>query len=389
MTDYLAEAKRLDLVVWRRYLHRHPELGFQEVRTAGIVARHLGELGMEVQTGIGRTGVVGVLEGNKPGPVVMVRFDMDALPIIEENTHEFVSETPGVMHACGHDGHIAIGMGVATLLARHRHELAGSVKFVFQPAEEGMGGAVEMIKDGVLHALAPRPDVTLGLHIFSSLPAGVVTAGEGPVMAAAERFHVIVKGHGGHGAMPHQTVDAVVVAAQIVTALQTIVSRNVNPAQVAVVSVGSFHSGTAFNIIAEQAELWGTIRTFDEATRQMVLRRIREIVEGTARAMGASADLDIEELTIAVVNDASVAARVRQAATHIVGAERVSTDQRWMASEDMSYFLREIPGCFFFIGGARSANEYPHHNPHFDFDEAVLPQGVAILCETVAGYLQT
>jgi len=385
MTDYLTEAKQLDLVSWRRDLHRHPELGFQEIRTAGIVARHLGELGIEVRTCIGKTGVVGVLEGARPGPVVMVRFDMDALPITEENTHEYVSETPGVMHACGHDGHVAIGLGVATLLARHRHKLTGSVKFVFQPAEEGLGGAVEMIKDGVLHN--PRPDVALGLHIFSSLPSGVVAAGDGPVMAAAERFHVIVKGRGGHGAMPHQTVDAVVVAAHMVTALQTIVSRNVNPAEVAVVSVGSLHAGVAFNVIAEQAELWGTVRTFDETTRQLVLRRAREIVQDTAHAMGALAELDIEELTVAVVNDASVAARVRQTAARMVGAERVSANQRWMASEDMSYFLREIPGCFFFLGGARKADDYPHHNPRFDFDEAVLPQGVAILCEAVAGYL--
>jgi amidohydrolase len=385
MADYMTEAKQLDLVSWRRDLHRHPELGFQEIRTAGIVARHLGELGMEIQTGVGHTGVVGVLDGHQPGPVVMVRFDMDALPIAEETTHDFKSETPGVMHACGHDGHVAIGLGVATLLARHRQELRGSVKFVFQPAEEGEGGAMAMLKDGVL--ANPRPDAAFGLHIYNQLPLGVVTAGAGPVMAAAERFHCRVTGRGGHGAMPHQTVDAVVVASQIVAALQTVVSRNVNPAEMAVVTVGSFHAGSAFNIIAEQAELWGTIRTLDEATHQTVLRRVREIVEGTARAMGASAQLDIEELTVAVVNDAQAAARVRQAAARVVGAENVSDQQLWGASEDMSYFLRTVPGCFFFVGASRAEKEFPHHNPRFDFDEAVLAQGVAILCETVAGYL--
>lgn len=385
MADYVTEAKQLDLVSWRRDLHRHPELGFQEIRTAGIVARHLGALGMEIQTGVGHTGVVGVLDGRQPGPVVMVRFDMDALPIVEETTHDFRSETPGVMHACGHDGHVAIGLGVATLLARHRHELRGSVKFVFQPAEEGEGGAVAMIQDGVL--TNPRPDAAFGLHIYNQLPLGWVTAGAGPVMAAAERFQCRVTGRGGHGAMPHQTVDAVVVASQIVTALQTVVSRNVNPAEMAVVSVGSIHAGSAFNIIAEQAELWGTIRTLDDATHQTVLRRVREIVEGTARAMGASAQLDIEELTVAVVNDAQAAARVRKAAARVVGAENVSDQQLWVASEDMSYFLRTVPGCFFFVGGSRAEKEFPHHNPRFDFDEAVLAQGVAILCETVAGYL--
>ncbi len=397
MTDYLAEAKELDLVTWRRDFHRHPELGFQQVRTAGIVAQRLGELGMEVQTGVGRTGVVGLLEGTSPlspkgtggtggGPVILLRFDMDALPITEENTTDYVSQTPGVMHACGHDGHVAIGLGVATLLTRHLNELSGSVKFVFQPAEEGDGGAMEMIKDGVLHALAPRPDVALGLHIVNQLPSGLVTAGEGPVMAAAEFFRCTITGRGGHGATPHQTVDAIVVASHIVTALQTVVSRNVDPAEPVIVSVCSLHAGTASNVIAEQAELRGTIRTFDEATRQTVLRRVREIIEGTARVMGASAQLEIEPVTIALVNDAATAARVRGAAARVVGAEHVSAQQRWMASEDMSYFLREIGGCFFFIGAARNTSELPHHNPRFDFDEAVLPQGVAILCETVASY---
>jgi amidohydrolase len=387
MTDYIAEARELeqDLVHWRRDFHRHPELGFKETRTANIVACYLSELGIDVQTEIGKTGIVGLLQGERPGPVVMLRFDMDALPITEENATEYASETHGVMHACGHDGHVAIGMGVARLLARHRRELAGAVKFVFQPAEEGLGGAAKMIRDGAMQN--PRPDVTLGLHIFSQLPSGVVAAGEGPVMAAGERFHCIVTGRGGHGATPHQTVDAIVAAAQIVNALQTVVSRNVDPQEPAVVSVGSLHAGVAFNVIAERAELWGTIRTFDEATRQTALRRVREVVEGAARTMGASAQLEIEELTAAVVNDAATAARVREAAARIVGAENVSAKQRWMASEDMAYFLREVGGCFFFMGGARGPSEFPHHNPHFDFDEAVLPQGAAILCEIVASYL--
>lgn len=393
MTDYLAEARELDLVAWRRDFHRHPELGFQEVRTSGIVAGHLRELGLEVQTGVATTGVVGVLEGTAPlraggsgkKPVVMLRFDMDALPITEENTTDYASETPGAMHACGHDGHVAMGIGVARLLARRRNELCGSVKLVFQPAEEGLGGAEKMIKEGAM--LNPRPDVTLAIHVFSQLPSGQVAAGEGPVMATAERFHCTVTGRGGHGATPHQTVDAIVVAAQIVTALQTVVSRNVDPQQPAVVSVGSLHAGTAFNIIAEKAELWGTIRTFDAGTRDVVVRRVREVIEGTARTMGGSAELDIQELTGAVVNDAGAAARVRHAAARVVGADHVTAQQRWMASDDMSCFMQEVGGCYFFIGGARSASEFPHHNPRFDFDEAVLPQGVAILCETVAGYL--
>jgi amidohydrolase len=342
MADYMTEAKQLDLVSWRRDLHRHPELGFQEIRTAGIVARHLGELGMEIQTGVGRTGVVGVLDGRQPGPVVMVRFDMDALPIVEETTHDFRSETPGVMHACGHDGHVAIGLGVATLLARHRQELCGSVKFVFQPAEEGQGGAVAMIQDGVL--TNPRPDAAFGLHIYNQLPLGRVTAGEGPVMAAAERFQCRVTAEAA-GAMPHQTVDAIP-SPRNQTALQTVVSRNVNPAEMAVVSIGSLHAGSAFNIIAEQAELWGTIRTLDEATHQTVLP-LRRSSKGR-RAMGASAQLDIEELTVAVVNDAQAAARVRQAAARVVGAEERQRPAALGRLEDMCRtFLCKVPGCFF------------------------------------------
>jgi amidohydrolase len=286
---------------------------------------------------------------------------MDALPIVEETTHDFRSETPGVMHACGHDGHVAIGLGVATLLARHRQELRGSVKFVFQPAEEGQGGAVAMIQDGVL--ANPRPDAAFGLHIYNQLPLGWVTAGAGPVMAAAERFQCRVTGQGGHGAMPHQTVDALVVASQIVTAVQTVVSRNVNPAEMAVVSVGSLHAGSAFNIIAEQAELWGTIRTLDEATHQTVLRRVREIVEGTARAMGASAQLDIEELTVAVVNDAQAAARVRQAAARVVGAENVSDQQLWIASKAYRIFAQS---SWLFFSWRFARRKIPHHNPRFD-----------------------
>jgi len=386
MIDYLAQAQQLDLSAWRRDFHRHPELGFHETRTAGLVANHLRALGLEVQTGVGQTGVVGVLPGPANRPCLMLRFDMDALPIQEENTHEFASQTPGVMHACGHDGHIAIGLGVATLLARHRDALPGTIKLVFQPAEEGEGGALSMIQDGVLER--PRPAVALGLHVFNGLPSSVVAAGDGPVMAAAEHVRIVVRGRGGHGATPHLTVDAVVAAAQIVTALQTVVSRNVSPAETAVVTVGSLHAGSAFNVIAEQAELVGTIRTFDAAVRQTVLRRVREVAQGTASALGASAEVDIQELTIAVVNDADAAARVRQAAARVVGAERVSAQQRWMASEDMSYFLREIPGCFFFIGSARGPQEFQHHNPRFDFDEAVLAQGTAILCETVSSYLR-
>jgi amidohydrolase len=372
-------------VAWRRDLHRHPELGYQEHRTAGIVARHLEELKYEVTTGVAETGVVGVLRGDGAGPVVMVRADMDALPIAEDSDHEYVSTTPGVMHACGHDGHVAIGMGVASLLARRRRELRGAVKCVFQPAEEGLGGAERMIAAGLLEN--PSPDVVLGLHILSTEPSGLVMAGDGPVMAAADRFSLRVQGRGGHAAMPHQTVDAVVVAAHVVTALQTVVSRSVDPAEVAAVSVGTIRAGSGDSIIADDAEMRGTIRTFDPATREVVLRRVREVAEGAARALGAWADLSTEQLATPVVNDPGVSARVRRAAARVVGADRVTGDQRLMASEDMASFLSRFPGCFFFIGGGRTPNEHPYHHPCFDFDESVLPLGVAILCEAVEDHL--
>ncbi len=383
---FLEAAQELDLVAWRRDLHRHPELGFQEHRTAGIVAEHLNNLGFDVQTGVATTGVVGVLEGGRPGPVVMVRADMDALPITEANDHEFVSQNPGVMHACGHDGHVAIGMGVASVLAQHRDELHGTVKMVFQPAEEGLGGAPKMIEAGALEN--PRPDVAFGLHLLSIVPSGLVLAGNGPVMAACETFRIVVRGRGGHGAMPHQAVDPLVVGAHIVTALQTIVSRNVDPSELAVVSVGRFHAGEAANVIADSADMAGTVRTFHEATRKLVMERIHRVAEGTARALGAVAEVTTSDLNPAVINEAAVAQRLRTAAERVVGAGRVASEQRLMGSEDMAFFLSEVPGCFFFLGAGRSSEEYTHHHPRFDFDERVLPVGVAILCEAVTDWMR-
>ena len=243
----------------RRDFHMHPELGFQEVRTAGIVADELRALGLEVHTGIAETGVVAILRGEHPGPVLLIRFDMDALPIQEENEAEYASQNPGVMHACGHDAHTAIGLSVARILNAHRGDIHGTVKLVFQPAEEGDGGAERMVAEGVLEN--PRPDRCLALHVWNSQPSGWLGITPGPVMAAAETFHVKIIGRGGHGASPHRTVDPLYAAAQIVTALQSIVSRNVAPMDTAVVSVTAIHSGTTFNVIPQTAELQGTIRT--------------------------------------------------------------------------------------------------------------------------------
>lgn len=382
-----ADALKDQLIAWRRDLHRHPELGFQEFRTSGIVAKHLASLGLEVQTGVGKTGVIGLLDGAKSGPVVMLRFDMDALPIQELNQTDYVSQTPGVMHACGHDGHTAIGMGIAQLMARHREELAGTIKFVFQPGEEGCGGALAMIADSALEN--PKPDVALGLHVWNDQPLGLLAAGNGGVMAAADIFTIKVQGKGGHGAQPHLCVDAVLIASQIVVALQNIVARNVNPRQTAVVTVGSIHAGTAFNVTADTAEMKGTIRVFDAATREEIVRRLTEVVENTARAFGGSATIEIKAISPATVNDERMAHMVRETAIEVLGAEHVTADQFTMTAEDMSEFLNRVPGCFFFIGSANAEKglNAPHHNPHFDIDEDVLPMGVAVLASAAMRYL--
>jgi amidohydrolase len=389
--DYKTEAHALQdqLVAWRRDLHMHPELGFEEQRTAGLVAEHLARLGYRVYTGVAQTGVVGLLQGARPGPTVMLRFDMDALPIQEQNRVEYASQTPGVMHACGHDGHVAIGLGTATLLQRHRRELAGTVKLVFQPGEEGMNGAEVMIKEGTLDDYGPRPDVAFALHLWNPLPLGQAGLTVGPTMAAADHWSLTVQGRGGHGALPHQTTDPVVATAQIISALQTIVSRNVDPEKTAVVTVGTIDGGTAFNVIPDQVQLSGTIRTFEAEIREMVLSRLDGLCQGVATGMGVKAELQVKVLTPATVNDAAATALMRQVVQEVLGEQNVCDDHRTMGSEDMAYFLREVPGCFMFLGSANAERglDYPHHNPRFDFDEAALPLGVAILTETATRFL--
>jgi amidohydrolase len=387
--DFKTEAETLrgQLIAWRRDFHMHPELGFQERRSAGIIANKLRELGYQVQTGVAHTGVVGLLEGKQAGPVVMARFDMDALPISEENETDYVSQNPGVMHACGHDAHMAMGLGIATLMAQRRDEMTGTLKLVFQPAEEGDNGAEVMVKEGVLEN--PRPDVILVTHVWNDLPVGTIDVTPGAVMAAGEKWACTVRGKGGHGAMPHQTVDPVIATAQIVTALQTVVSRNVSPLETAAVTVSTVHGGDAFNTIPAQVEMTGTIRTYDPAIREMVLRRVREVIEGVAAACGAEAELEIIPLTPALVNDAGIVEVVRAAAETVVEPENVTSGERTMGSEDAAFFLREVPGCYFFTGSANAERglDAPHHNPRFDFDEDALPLGVAVLMHALAHYL--
>ena len=371
----------------RRDFHRHPEIGFQEVRTAGIVARELAELGLEVITGVGKTGVVALLEGKRPGPVALLRFDMDALPIVEETGAEYASQNPGVMHACGHDGHTSIGLTVAHILQAHAGELAGSVKFVFQPAEEGLGGAEAMISDGVLDN--PRPDIALALHLWNEKPIGWLGISQGPVMAAADFFKVRLTGRGGHGASPHLAIDPVVASANIVTALQGIVARNIAPLEAAVISVTTIHGGEAFNVIPQTVEMLGTIRTFLPFVRQRVHERFRQIVEGVAGAMDCQVEVDIQWFTPAVVNEARLAHHVAETARSLFPEAAMDESYQTMISEDMAYMLQQIPGCFFFVGSANVEKglNAPHHHPRFDIDEEALPRAAALMATAVARWL--
>lgn len=381
MNRYFAKANQLFSYSQhiRRDLHRFPELGFQEIRTASVIAEELHKMGLHPVTGIAETGVIAQIEGRSPTPVLMIRCDMDALPITEETGAEYASNNPGVMHACGHDGHVAIGLTVAQILSELKSELNGSVRLVFQPAEEGLGGAERMIDGGALGDLVPT--MALGLHIWNEKPLGWLGISPGPVMAAAEIFEIEVRGRGGHGALPHLAVDPVSASAQIVQALQTIVSRNVSPLQSAVVSVTSIHGGEAFNVIPPIVQLQGTIRTFEPAVRKAVLERFEQIVNGVASATGCTVKIALRSLTPAVINDAAITEKVSACARTILPDSILQDDFRTMGSEDMAFFMNVIPGCFIFIGSAdpvRGLN-VPHHHPRFDFDERVLAHAAALL----------
>ncbi len=396
MTDFLKQAEELFpyTQAMRRDFHIHPELGSKEVRTGGIVAKELEALGIEVTKGVGKTGVVGFLEGSKPGPTILLRFDMDALPITEETGAEYASENSGVMHACGHDGHTAIGLTVAKILNQQKDELAGNIKFCFQPSEEGtngedVGGALMMIRDGVLEG--PKVEKTLSLHVWNDKPVGWIHVAKGPVMAGAELFIVKLTGKGGHGAAPDATIDPIVCAAQIVTALQTIVSRNIEPLKPAVVSVTSIHSGTAFNIIPQTAELWGTIRTFDHEVRKRVLERFEQIVRGTATSMNCEVEITIKQVTAPVINNEEVAASVFNSAQALFPATEIASNSYLtMGAEDMGYMQEKADGCYFFIGSANDEKNlnYNHHHPKFDFDEQALIKGVALMSAAASDLLK-
>lgn len=396
MPDFLQHAEELFPYTQslRRDFHMHPELGFQEIRTGGIVARELETLGIEVTKGVGKTGVVGLLEGAKPGPTLLLRFDMDALPITEETGAEYASQTLGVMHACGHDAHTAIGLTVAKMLHAHRDALAGNIKFCFQPSEEGpngeeVGGNVLMMEDGVLDS--PKVDMSLALHIWNEKPLGWLGIAGKPIMAGADIFSIKITGRGGHGAIPDRAADPIVAAANMVTALQTVVSRNVSPLDTAVVSVTNIHGGTAFNVIPQEVKLEGTIRTFDDGTRQRVVERVEQIAHGVASAMGCQAEVFIKLITPALVNNASVAARVQETARRVLPESEMDIEYQTMTAEDMAFMQQKVPGCFFFVGSNDASRhlDYGHHHPRFDFDEEVLIRASALMASAALDILNS
>ncbi len=396
MNNFFNEAKELFpyTQTLRRDFHMHPELGFREIRTGGIVAKELESLGLEVTKGVGKTGVVGFLEGTKPGPTLLLRFDMDALPIVEDTGAEYTSQNTGVMHACGHDGHTAIGLTVAKILLAHKNELAGNIKFCFQPSEEGFngeecGGAMMMMRDGVLDS--PKVDKTLSLHLWNDKPLGWLNVAAGPVMAGAEQFNVTLTGKGGHGAAPHITIDPVTAAAQIINALQTIVSRNVAPLHSAVISVTKVEIGSTFNVIPQEAKFSGTIRSFDLSVRKLVLERFEQIVRGIAEAMGCTVEIKIVQVTPALANNETVAAKVQQTARTILPeAELDTSGYLTMGAEDMAFMQEKVDGCYFMIGSnnAEKHLDYGHHHPKFDFDERALVNGAALMAAAAADILR-
>ncbi|WP_379133444.1 amidohydrolase [Paenibacillus sp. sgz500958] len=368
-----------EMVEWRRHLHRHPELSYQERETSAFVADKLAGFGIEVQRSTAGYGVVGILRGYEPGPTVVLRADMDALPIQEESNCDYASLNEGVMHACGHDGHTAILLGAAAYYSGRREELAGEIRFLFQPAEEVCpGGALGMISEGVLSGA----DAVYGLHLWTPLPLGTVASAPGPLMASADEFFIDIIGKGGHGGIPHRTIDSIVAGAALVTQLQSIVSRSVDPLQPAVVSIGTIHGGYAQNVVAELCRITGTVRAFDEETRLLIRGRIEEMTASIAAAYGAEAKVDYLMGYPPLVNHEEECRRFfREAPAALGSTVQVISMDKLMPAEDFSYYVQQIPGCFMFVGAGNPDKDavFPHHHSRFNFDEDAMLHGVKLL----------
>ncbi len=403
--DRLADQIEPRMIEWRRDIHQHPELGNREVRTAGIVAAHLKALGLEVKTGVAHTGVVALLKGGKPGPVVALRADMDALPVTEQTGLPFASKVrttwdgkeTGVMHACGHDTHVAMLMAAAEALTKVKDRLPGTVKFIFQPAEESPppgeeGGAAMMVKEGVMEN--PRPDAVFGLHIGSMHEAGTIAYKPGPLLAAADILRITVHGRQTHGSAPWTGVDPIVVAAQIVLGLQTIVSRQINVThEPAVVSIGGIDGGNRFNIIPEKVEMVGTIRTFDEKMRDDIHRRVKITAENIAAAGGATVTVSIEKPYAVTINDPALTERMLPTLQRVAGPGNVLLRGKTTGAEDFSFFAQKAPGLFFFLGGSPKGTDLTkvayNHSPKFTIDESALKVGMRALMHLTVDYLES
>jgi len=371
------------IVALRRAIHREPEIGFGTEKTARKVVEAIEELPLEIETGVAENGIVATLRGSGEGPTVGLRADMDALPIREETGLPFASETEGKMHACGHDGHTSMLVGAAHALSAMRERFKGTVKFVFQPAEEGgLGGARVMAEEGAMDDL----DSVYALHLWPMLPFGTVATKAGPIMAASDNFRLKISGRGGHAALPHLAVDAIVIAAQVVTALQTIVSREVDPAEPAVITLGKIEAGTAQNIVAETAEIRGTVRTLSPELRQTLPRRIEELASGIARGMRGEAFLEYSFAYPVTRNDPERAARVLENAESLFGRDRViEPEHPSMGGEDFSFLLERFPGAYVWLGAGDEQYTYPLHNPKFGFDENILVKGATLLTAMALG----
>ncbi len=375
LSDYLVEK--------RRYFHQHPELGFHEYGSAQVIQAELESLGYEIKSGIASTGLIGICRAGDNDQVILLRFDMDALPISEENDLDFISKNEGVMHACGHDAHMSIGLGIAREFMALVNKPPVTLMLLFQPAEEGLGGAKAMIAEGVLSD--PTPDYTLAIHVWNEKEVGWAAITPGVFMAGADTFTIQVVGKGGHGALPQETIDPVLAAVQIVQSIQSIVSRNLSPLENGVVSTCSIHGGSVFNVIPQMVELKGTIRYFQDQTRNTIHRRLQELAVGVASAFGCEAKITLNEITPAVVNNPSVVNTILTETVVKFPHLQVDSDFRSLVSEDFAFFLNQIPGCFMFFGSSvrNEKHRYGHHHPKFDIDEDVMPLAVSFLLQAV------
>ena len=381
-------AQQDEMTAWRRDIHAHPELGFEEVRTAGIVADKLKSWGLEVHTGIGVTGVVGVLhgrDGDGSARTVGLRADMDALPMTEETGLAYQSTNPGVFHGCGHDGHTTMLLGAAKYLSETRN-FSGTVNFIFQPAEEGKGGADRMIKDGLFDRF--NSDEVYALHNWPYLDVGQVGVCAGPAMAASDEFHITIRGRGGHAAMPHGTIDPILAASHVVTALQSLVSRSADPVRAAVLSVTQFHAGSAFNVIPDSVYLCGTARSFDKDIQDLIEQRLEAITTSVAAAFGATAEVTYRRGYPATVNPPEYARIAADIARDVCGADRVLTDiDPVMGAEDFAFMLEQRPGAYLFVGQEGGPTACSVHNPQYDFNDEILPIGASLLASIVESRL--